>query len=71
MAGREFPAKPWNGYDYPSVTLWGIRRGYSRWDQGPGSSGGPRAQLLDDWMAGLAGGGGISIYYAILCIEYV
>ena len=40
-------------------------------DQGPGSSGGPRAQLLDDWMAGLAGGGGISIYYAILCIEHV
>ena len=32
--------------------------------------GGPRAQLLDGWMAGLAGGG-ISIYYAILCIEYV
>ena len=30
-------------------------------DQGPGSSGGPQAQLLDDWMAGLAGGGGISI----------
>ena len=39
-------------------------------DQGPGSSGGPRAHLLDDWMAGLAGGG-ISFYYAILCIEYV
>ena len=41
-------------------------------DKGPGSSGGPRAQLVDDWMAGLAGGGGgISIYYAILCTEYV
>jgi hypothetical protein len=34
---------------------------YQGLDQGPGSSGGPRAQLLDDWMAGLAGGGGISI----------
>ena len=40
-------------------------------DQGPVTSGGPRAQLLDGWMAGLAGGGGISIYYAILCTEYV
>ena len=41
------------------------------WARGPPEEPGPWSKLLDGWMAGLAGGGGISIYYAILCIEYV
>ena len=37
---------------------------------GPPIKGAPGPALLYDWMAGMAGGG-ISFYYAILCIEYV
>ena len=65
----EMPPPPASRQDSPAIQRRGARN--RSLGQGPGSSGGPRAQLLDEWMAGLAGGGGISIYYAILCIEYV